>query len=87
VGPGQWSTDQSIFKNFKVGEKATFQFRWEVFNALNRANFLPPNSATGGNHANRISASGGFSGKPGIFGKSNGTLDPREMQFALKFIF
>ena len=84
-GPGQWSTDQSVFKNFKVGEKTTFQFRWEVFNALNRANFLPPNSATGGNHANRISNSG--FGKAGIFGKSNGTLDPREMQFALKFIF
>lgn len=85
VGPGQWSTDQSLFKNYKVREGMTFQFRWEVFNAFNHANFTLPNSATGGNHANRIT-SASF-GKAGIFGKSNGTLGPRVMQFALKFIF
>ncbi len=78
-GPGQWSTDQSLFKNFKVREGKTLQFRWEVFNAFNRANFTLPNSATGGNRANRITSS--------IFGKSNATLDPRVMQFALKFLF
>ncbi len=84
-GPGQWGTDQSLFKDFRIREGMKVQFRWEVFNAFNRANFLPPNSATGGNRANRIS-SASF-GSAGIFGKSNATLDPRVMQFALKLIF
>jgi uncharacterized protein YaiE (UPF0345 family) len=91
-GPGQWSTDQSLFKNFRVKEGMTLQFRWEVFNAFNRANFTLPNGATGGNRANRISSSvnpvtGVVTYSNSIFGKSNGTLGPRVMQFALKFIF
>jgi hypothetical protein len=78
-GPGQWSTDQSLFKDFRVSEGMKLQFRWEVFNAFNRANFTLPNSATGGNRANRITSS--------VFGQANSTLGPRVMQFALKFLF
>jgi hypothetical protein len=78
-GPGQWSTDQSLFKDFRVSEGMKLQFRWEVFNAFNRANFTLPNSATGGNKANRITS--------GVFGQANSTLGPRVMQFALKFLF
>jgi len=78
-GPGQFNTDQSIFKNIKIGEKLNVQFRWEVFNAFNRANFTLPNSATGGNRANRITSS--------VFGQSDSTLGPRRMQFALKLLF
>jgi len=49
VGPGQWTTDESLFKNLQLTERFKFQFRFEVFNAFNRANFKLPSSATGAN--------------------------------------
>jgi uncharacterized protein YaiE (UPF0345 family) len=78
-GPGQFNTDQSVFKNIRVSERFNVQFRFEIFNALNRANFKLPSSSTGANFANRITS--------GIFGKSAGTLGPRRLQLALKFLF
>jgi hypothetical protein len=78
-GPGQFNIDFSLFKNFSVTEQVTVQFRWEVFNAFNRTNFLLPNGATGGAGGNIMSRS--------AFGQSDGTLDPRQMQFALKVIW
>ncbi len=85
VGPGQWGTDQSLFKNIKATERTSFQFRVEVFNAFNHANFTLPNSATGGNRSNRLNS--GTFGSAGIFGKANSTLGARQIQLALKFIF
>jgi hypothetical protein len=79
TGPGQWNTDMSVFKNFKISERFSTSFRVEMFNAFNHANFTLPNSATGGNRANRITSS--------IFGKSNGTLGPRRIQFGLKLLW
>jgi hypothetical protein len=79
AGPGIFNTDQSLFKNIKLSERYSLQFRFEIFNALNRANFKLPSSATGANFANRITS--------GIFGKSAGTLGPRHIQFGLKFLF
>src|SRR6267378_2977876 len=79
VGPGQWTTDESLFKNLQLTERFKFQFRFEVFNAFNRANFKLPSSATGANFANRITS--------GIFGQSAGTFQPRLMQFGLKLLW
>ena len=78
-GPGQWSTDESLFKNIKMTERFTMVFRFEVFNAFNRANFKLPSSATGANFANRITSSN--------FGQSASTFDPREIQFGLKLLW
>ncbi|MBI4459814.1 MAG: TonB-dependent receptor [Acidobacteria bacterium] len=39
INPGLLGNDFSLFKNFRVGEGKTLQFRAEVFNLLNRANF------------------------------------------------
>ncbi|HUI75900.1 MAG TPA: hypothetical protein VLX32_13205, partial [Candidatus Acidoferrum sp.] len=78
-GPGQWSTDESLFKNFRLTERFNFQFRFEVFNAFNRANFKLPSSATGANYANRITSSN--------FGQSAGTFNPRQIQFGLKLLW
>ncbi len=51
--PGKFSMNLNLSKNFKVTEQSNLQFRWEVFNFINRANFgLPvrdvdvPNAAT-----------------------------------------
>jgi len=45
IGPGLADFDFSLFKNIpvtRISENFNIQFRAEFFNALNRANFLPP---------------------------------------------
>jgi len=45
TGPGQANLDFALAKNTriqKISETLRTQFRVEIFNALNRANFLPP---------------------------------------------
>jgi hypothetical protein len=79
VGPGYWNTDQSLFKNIKITERFNFQFRFEVFNLFNHANFKLPSSATGANFANRITS--------GNFGQSAGEINPRLIQFGLKLLW
>ncbi len=79
VGPKTFNTDQSLFKNIRITERFKAQFRAEMFNAFNHTNFTLPNGATGGNRANRITSS--------IFGKANGTLGAREVQFGVKLLW
>ncbi len=70
VGPNFREFDFSLFKNIKVTERVSFQFRAEAFNLFNRTNLKMP-SATFGASASK-------------FGLSTGTFFPREIQFALK---
>lgn len=44
-GPGYVNFDFTFSKNFQVTERIRMQFRTELFNAFNRANFGPPNLA------------------------------------------
>ena len=44
-GPGMSNFDFTLAKDFAAGERRRFQFRTEVFNAFNHANFGPPNIA------------------------------------------
>ncbi len=69
-GPSRLQNDLGISRNFKFGPR-TFQFRWEVFNVLNRANFNNPTTALNSSNFGRILSAG----------------DPRIMQFAFKFDF
>ena len=78
-GPGQFIMDVSLFKNTQITETVKFQFRVEMFNLLNRANFILPSSSTGANFANRV-------GSP-LFGASAGTLDPRQIQFGFNVLW
>ena len=41
-GPGFADVDFSVFKDTKIKERATIQFRAELFNLFNRTNFAPP---------------------------------------------
>jgi len=48
VGPGLTSLDFSLFKNIpirRISERFNVQFRAEIFNILNHANFAPPTHA------------------------------------------
>ena len=71
VGPGNFNVDAGIHRQFAIGEKYKLTFRWEMFNAFNRANFGNPNAAIGNVQAGQIS----------------GTAPARIQQAALKFLF
>jgi carboxypeptidase family protein/TonB-dependent receptor-like protein len=44
-GPNYFEADWSLSKGFKFKERYGLEFRWEVFNALNRTNLALPNTA------------------------------------------
>ncbi|MBZ5660995.1 MAG: carboxypeptidase regulatory-like domain-containing protein, partial [Acidobacteriia bacterium] len=82
IGPGLVNMDFSVFKNNyirKMSENFNLQFRWEVFNILNRANFSVPASTSIFDAAgNNVSASDLITS----------TQTPsRQMQVALKVIW
>jgi len=41
-GPGLFTADWGLDKNFQITERFKLQLRWEVFNALNVANWANP---------------------------------------------
>jgi hypothetical protein len=47
-GPGFWNTDIGVLKDFRVTERWKVQFRMEMFNAFNHANFTNPRDASTG---------------------------------------
>jgi hypothetical protein len=87
VGPGFRRLDFSLFKSLPIHERFTLQFRTEFFNIFNHPNFNAPNF--GGNGVVAISNSGNFTNPN--FGRIGSTrdapYDPRQIQFALKFLF
>jgi Carboxypeptidase regulatory-like domain len=72
-GPAINETDLAILKNTSIGEKWNTEFRAEFFNLWNHTQFLNPD--------------GNFSDLGSTFGFVTSARDPREMQFALKFLF
>ena len=72
-GPPNRRIDLSLFKDFTLRSDWRLQFRAEVYNVTNVANFVNPNSAFGSPAFGSIS--------------STGNSIPRQMQFATKLIF
>ncbi len=79
IGPGFNNTDFSVIKRTKLSENQLIEFRWEVFDLFNHANFGQPNRVVG---------------PLGTFGRITNTRFPtgdsgssRQMQFALKYKF
>jgi hypothetical protein len=60
-GPNFINWDVSILKDFSFGERARLQFRWEVYNVLNRNN---PGNALGNVFATDAQPSPGFAFSP-----------------------
>jgi hypothetical protein len=84
-GPGLQQLDMTLLKNTPFNEHLTMQFRWEVFNVLNRANFAAfvVNNALSGSSFGQITNTPDVAvGNPVL---AQGA--PRSMNFALKFIF
>ena len=69
--PGLANIDLSIAKDWRFYEQGRLEFRWEIFNLLNRTNFDVPNRVFGTPNFGRI-----FSAQ-----------NAREMQFGLRYSF
>jgi len=70
-GPGAFTFDSALMREFAVTEGHHIQFRAEAFNILNHPTFANPSGTL--NSAN--------------FGRILSANDPRIMQFALKYLF
>jgi len=84
IGPGLQDFDFSLFKNnpiHRISETFNVQFRWEVFNIANHANFNPPAPA-----ARQVFAASGSLNNAGLL-TSPTITSSRQMQFAIKVIW
>jgi hypothetical protein len=83
TGPGLATWDFSVLKETRVRERLNVQFRAEIFNFLNRANFNTPNLIvfTPPTAANLT----GLSGTAGSITSTSTTL--RQVQFGLKLLW
>jgi carboxypeptidase family protein/TonB-dependent receptor-like protein len=79
-GPGYQIWDFSIFKNFRLSERARLEFRSEFFNVFNHPNLQFAKSGP----QNSINTT--TFGTP-EFGFLTAARDPRQIQFALKLSF
>jgi Carboxypeptidase regulatory-like domain/TonB dependent receptor/TonB-dependent Receptor Plug Domain len=79
-GPGLVDFDFSVTKDTKIRENLNLQFRAEIFNLFNRANFNPPlvNQVLFGQDGSANSAAGAL---------DSTSTSSRQVQFALKLIF
>ncbi len=81
LGPGQFNWDISALKTTRITERQMIQFRAEFFNIFNHPQFTNPNAGQGAIYSLPDRASGSF-------GQITSTsVNPRVIQFALKYIF
>jgi outer membrane receptor protein involved in Fe transport len=81
-GPGEREFDMSVTKDWRLKERLTAQFRFEVFNVFNKTQYAVPSA----NLAN-----------PTTFGTSQATINlggiaiapgaPRQVQLGLRLMF
>jgi hypothetical protein len=86
-GPGFWGLDSALFKQFHLDESRYFEFRWEMFNALNHMNPANPNTSfclppLSDGTTDLVHQAGCQFGRI-----TNIQTDPRSMEFSLKFFF
>ena len=78
IGPGFNNTDFSVIKRTKLTESQLIEFRWEVFDLFNHANFGQPGRVVGTANFGQITNTRFPTGDSG---------SSRQMQFALKYKF
>ncbi len=71
-GPGAWDLDAALSRIFRISERQQMDFRAEAFNVFNHARFNNPGSTMS---------------SLSTFGVIQSALDPRILQFALKYSF
>lgn len=80
-GPGFFQFDMALLRDFRIHESMTWEIRAEAFNVTNsfRAGVLSNDIPTG--------SSGVVTSYSNTFGQILSALDPRILQFAMKFVF
>jgi outer membrane receptor protein involved in Fe transport len=78
IGPGFNNVDFSVIKRTNLTETQVLEFRWEVFDAFNHANFGQPGRVVGSANFGQITNTRFATGDSG---------SSRQMQFALKYKF
>jgi hypothetical protein len=78
IGPGFNNTDFSVIKRTKLTETQLIEFRWEIFDVFNHANFGQPGRVVGTTNFGQITNTRFPTGDSG---------SSRQMQFALKYKF
>ena len=71
--PGRNAANLTLMKNFRIYERSSLQFRWEVYNAFNHPNWGNPGNTWGPNF--------------GVITSTAGEVPMRQMQFGLKLLF
>ncbi len=77
TGPGLGTWDVSLLKDARIRERLNLQFRAEIFNLLNRANFNLPNAVA--------FTPSGPSPTAGVITSTSTTS--RQIQFGLKLLW
>jgi len=77
IGPGLATWDFSVLKDTQIRERLNLQFRAEIFNLLNRANFNLPNAV--------VFTPSGVSPTAGVITSTSTTS--RQVQFGLKLLW
>jgi hypothetical protein len=77
IGPGLGTWDFSVLKDTRIRERLNVQFRAEIFNLLNRANFNLPNAV--------VFTPSGVSPTAGVITSTSTTS--RQVQFGLKLLW
>jgi hypothetical protein len=71
VGPSTWSFDMALSRSFNLREMQRLEVRADAFNVTNSFRPMPPATALNSN----------------VFGQIRQSMDPRILQFALKYVF
>ena len=71
TGPGLVTFDMALYKDFRFGEHQAIEFRGELFNIFNHTNFSGIQTTFGASN----------------FGEVTSALDPRIVEFALRYRF
>jgi hypothetical protein len=88
IGPGITNLDFSVFKNHqirRISESFNVQFRVEMFNVLNHANFAPPGPGDGNTDLFDATGKSLAGSTAGALVKT--TVPERQIQFAMKILF
>ena len=87
TGPGTWSFDVGLSRAFPFRESQRLEFRAEAYNVLN--SFRPGCSSGTTGAVGGSCPVGGVNAvfTSNVFGQIRNSLDPRIMQFALKYFF
>ena len=81
-GPGFGSVDFSVFKKTSITERISAEFRLEIFNLLNRANYANPNTTFSSGSFGQITSTRNAGSAPGL-----GFGEPRNTQLGLHLVF